>query len=36
MPRVYFAEASHARGILEGIDWYDFFGDIRPGGADAA
>lgn len=28
-PRVYFAKSPHARGILEGIDWYDFLGDIR-------
>jgi sucrose-phosphate synthase len=28
-PRVHFAESPHARGILEGIDWYDFLGDIR-------
>lgn len=28
-PRVYFAKCPHARGILEGIDWYDFLGDIR-------
>ena len=28
-PRVHFAENPHARGILEGIDWYDFLGDIR-------
>lgn len=27
--RVYFAQNAHARGILEGIDWYDFLGDIR-------
>jgi sucrose-phosphate synthase len=27
-PRVYFAKSPHARGILEGIDWYDFLGDI--------
>ncbi len=27
--RVYFAESPHAWGILEGIDWYDFLGDIR-------
>ena len=27
-PRVHFAKSAHARGILEGIDWYDFFGDI--------
>ncbi len=28
-PRVYFANSPHARGILEGIDYYDFLGDIR-------
>jgi sucrose-phosphate synthase len=28
-PRVYFAKRPHASGILEGIDWYDFLGDIR-------
>jgi sucrose-phosphate synthase len=28
-PRVHFAKNPHARGILEGIDWYDFLGDIR-------
>lgn len=28
-PRVYFAKSPHARGILEGIDCYDFLGDIR-------
>ncbi|MGB5368028.1 MAG: HAD-IIB family hydrolase, partial [Polyangiales bacterium] len=28
-PRVHFAKSPHARGILEGIDWYDFLGDIR-------
>jgi sucrose-phosphate synthase len=27
--RVHFAEGAHARGILEGIDWYDFLHDIR-------
>jgi sucrose-phosphate synthase len=27
--RVYFAKKPHAWGILEGIDWYDFLGDIR-------
>lgn len=27
--RVHFAKSPHARGILEGIDWYDFLGDIR-------
>ena len=27
-PRVYFAEASHARGILEGIKYYNFLDDI--------
>jgi sucrose-phosphate synthase len=28
-PRIYFAETAHAEGILEGIDYYDFFGSIR-------
>ena len=28
--RVYFAERRHALGVLEGIEHYDFFGDIRP------
>jgi sucrose-phosphate synthase len=28
-PRVHFAKSPHARGILEGIDYYDFLGDIR-------
>ncbi|MCA9167075.1 MAG: HAD-IIB family hydrolase [Planctomycetales bacterium] len=28
LPRIYFAEAEHARGILEGIDYYNFFGHI--------
>ena len=28
-PRIYFAEGEHARGVLEGIDFYDFFGRIR-------
>ena len=28
--RVYFAEAGHARGVLEGIEHYDFFGQITP------
>ena len=27
-PRVHFAQSAHARGILEGIDWYDFLGSI--------
>lgn len=27
-PRVYFANAHHARGIIEGIDYYQFLGDI--------
>ena len=27
--RVYFAKSPHAWGILEGIDWYDFLGEIR-------
>jgi sucrose-phosphate synthase len=29
LPRVYFAAGHHAWGVLEGIDYYDFFGDIR-------
>jgi len=29
MPRVYFAEAGYAGGILEGMDHYDFLGSIR-------
>ncbi len=29
MPRVYFAEASHARGILEGVEYYNFLENIR-------
>jgi len=28
-PRIHFAKSPHARGILEGIDCYDFLGDIR-------
>lgn len=28
-PRIYFARGEHAWGILEGIDYYDFFGEIR-------
>jgi sucrose-phosphate synthase len=28
-PRVHFAKSAHARGILEGIDWYHFLNDIR-------
>ncbi len=28
-PRIYFAEACHANGILEGIAHYDFFGEIN-------
>jgi sucrose-phosphate synthase len=27
-PRIYFAEGCHANGILEGIAYYDFFGEI--------
>ncbi len=27
-PRIYFAESHHAAGILEGMDYYDFLGDI--------
>ncbi len=28
-PRIYFAEESHARGLLEGIDYYAFFDHVR-------
>ena len=28
-PRIFFAGHEHARGILDGIDYYDFLGDIR-------
>ena len=28
-PRVYFAEAHFARGVIEGIQHYNFLGDIR-------
>lgn len=28
-PRIYFATAEYANGILEGIDYYDFFGNIH-------
>ncbi|MFP4540332.1 MAG: HAD-IIB family hydrolase [Opitutales bacterium] len=28
-PRIHFADASHAWGVLEGIDYYDFFGAIK-------
>ncbi len=31
-PRVFFAEAHHAAGVLEGIEHYDFFGEVRPDG----
>lgn len=29
MPRIYFAEGKHARGILEGIEYYGFMQSIR-------
>jgi sucrose-phosphate synthase len=29
MDRIYFARQSHAAGILEAIDHYDFFGECR-------
>ena len=29
---IYFAEGSHAAGILEGVAHYDFFGEIQRGG----
>jgi sucrose-phosphate synthase len=28
-PRIYFADAHHARGVIEAIDHYDFMGTIR-------
>jgi len=28
--RIYFADNEYAAGILEGMDYYDFFGDMRP------
>ena len=28
-PRVYFAEGEHAWGVVEGLDHYDFLGQIR-------
>ena len=28
-PQIYFAKGHHAKGILEGIDFYDFLGEIR-------
>ncbi len=28
-PRIYFAEARHARGVIEGMEYYDFLGSIR-------
>ena len=27
-PRIYFAEGEYATGVLEGVDHYDFFGDV--------
>jgi sucrose-phosphate synthase len=29
-PRIYFAEGEYATGVLEGVDHYDFFGDVDP------
>lgn len=29
LPRIYFASATHARGILEGIEYYNFLGHVR-------
>ena len=29
-PRIYFAEGEYATGVLEGVDHYDFFGDVNP------
>ena len=28
-PRIYFAEGHHAEGVLEGIEHYDFMGQIK-------
>ena len=29
LPRIYFAKGHHARGILEGVEYYNFLGHIR-------
>ncbi|TWU18112.1 HAD family hydrolase [Allorhodopirellula heiligendammensis] len=29
LPRIYFAQGHHARGVLEGIEYYDFLNHIR-------
>lgn len=29
-PRIYFAGGEYASGVLEGVDHYDFFGDVDP------
>jgi sucrose-phosphate synthase len=29
LPRIYFAKGKHARGIIEGIEYYNFLGHIR-------
>ncbi len=29
LPRIYFAKGHHARGVLEGLEYYDFLGHIR-------
>lgn len=34
-PQVYFASGHHAWGIIEGIETYDFLGEIRPAPAEA-
>lgn len=34
-PRVYFAEKRHAWGVREGIDHYDFFGEIKTEGENS-
>ncbi len=33
-PRIYFAEGDYAAGVLEGVDHYDFFGDVHTGDVD--
>lgn len=33
-PRIYFADGRYARGVLEGLERYDFFGDFEPSDPD--
>ncbi|MDH5614704.1 MAG: HAD family hydrolase, partial [Gammaproteobacteria bacterium] len=32
--RIYFANSHHAWGVLEGLEYYDFLGDIRVPGEE--